>query len=382
MISLLNVVLIYLTVTGLSGAARAGHAYFAYGSNLCVRQMARRCPDADRSAARDAGRPRLADQRARRRHRRAVRRLRGARRAVAGDRPRPGHPRQRRGRSGAVSPRPAHRAHRRRPVRGVGLHRPPRRTRAAAARLPGAHHRRRPPPRPAAPLDRVPASAGIRRTGRDATTSRVRLHRSRFRSCLPIPAIIEDSTLRSRFGFLAIHGGGLEQMTDVIAERAADAADASVYVLRHPDHYPHHLPSALYRAEESERLAEFLDHVDVAVSLHGYGRIGPQHPAAGRRSQPRARRAPRAATSTCRATRSSPTSTRSRASCAACTPTTRSTASAAAARSSSCRRGCGAISPRSATARRRRPVPRHLGAGPGPGARGPFVDTTHVMRGA
>ncbi len=80
--------------------------------------------------------------------------------------------------------------------------------------------------------------------------------------------------LRSRFGFLAIHGGGLEQMTDVIAERAAEAAGASVYVLRHPDHYPHHLSSALYRAQESERLAEFLDHVEVAVSLHGYGRIG------------------------------------------------------------------------------------------------------------
>ena len=88
------------------------------------------------------------------------------------------------------------------------------------------------------------------------------------------PGVIEDSTLRSRFGFLAIHGGGLEQMTDVIAERAADAAGASVYVLRHPDHYPHHLPSALYRAQESERLAEFLDHVEVVVSLHGYGRIG------------------------------------------------------------------------------------------------------------
>jgi phage replication-related protein YjqB (UPF0714/DUF867 family) len=88
------------------------------------------------------------------------------------------------------------------------------------------------------------------------------------------PGVLESSTLRSRFGFLAIHGGGLEQMTDVIAERAADAADASVYLLRHPENYPHHLPSALYRAEESERLAEFVDHVDVAVSLHGYGRLG------------------------------------------------------------------------------------------------------------
>jgi phage replication-related protein YjqB (UPF0714/DUF867 family) len=91
---------------------------------------------------------------------------------------------------------------------------------------------------------------------------------------LASPGIIEHSTLRSRFGFLAIHGGGLEQMTDVIAERAAEAAGASVYFVRHPDHYPHHLPSALYRAQESDRLAEFLDHVEVAVSLHGYGRFG------------------------------------------------------------------------------------------------------------
>ena len=91
---------------------------------------------------------------------------------------------------------------------------------------------------------------------------------------LTTPDVIEASTLRSRFGFLAIHGGGLERMTDVIAERAATAAEASVYVVRHPDHYPHHLSSASYRAGESARLDEFLAHVTVAVSLHGYGRIG------------------------------------------------------------------------------------------------------------
>jgi phage replication-related protein YjqB (UPF0714/DUF867 family)/gamma-glutamylcyclotransferase (GGCT)/AIG2-like uncharacterized protein YtfP len=84
----------------------------------------------------------------------------------------------------------------------------------------------------------------------------------------------EESELRSRFGFLAIHGGGLEHMTDVIAQRAADAADASVYVVRHPDQYPHHLASARFRSDESPTLAAFLDHVDVVVSLHGYGRIG------------------------------------------------------------------------------------------------------------
>ncbi|MGK2881493.1 MAG: poly-gamma-glutamate hydrolase family protein [Mycobacterium sp.] len=88
------------------------------------------------------------------------------------------------------------------------------------------------------------------------------------------PGIVESSALRSRFGFMAFHGGGLEQMTDVIAERSADAAGASLYTVRHPDHYPHHLPSASFVASESACLAEFLDHVDVVVALHGYGRVG------------------------------------------------------------------------------------------------------------
>lgn len=88
------------------------------------------------------------------------------------------------------------------------------------------------------------------------------------------PGVTEVSRLRSRFGFLAIHGGGLERMTDVIAERAAQASDASFYALRHPDRYPYHLPSARFDPAESAALAEFLEHVDVTVSLHGYGRMG------------------------------------------------------------------------------------------------------------
>jgi phage replication-related protein YjqB (UPF0714/DUF867 family)/gamma-glutamylcyclotransferase (GGCT)/AIG2-like uncharacterized protein YtfP len=87
------------------------------------------------------------------------------------------------------------------------------------------------------------------------------------------PDVNETSALRSTFGFMAIHGGGLEKMTDVIAERAAVAADASTYVVRHPRGYPNHLSSNAFSAEESPLLAEFLDHVDVVVSLHGYGRI-------------------------------------------------------------------------------------------------------------
>lgn len=85
--------------------------------------------------------------------------------------------------------------------------------------------------------------------------------------------VIEHSTIRSTFGFLAIHGGGLERMTDVIAERAADEAGASVYVVKHPPNYPNHLSSSAFRAEESPRLKKFLDHVDVVISLHGYGRM-------------------------------------------------------------------------------------------------------------
>lgn len=88
------------------------------------------------------------------------------------------------------------------------------------------------------------------------------------------PGVRETSTLRSTFGFMAIHGGGLERMTDVIAERAADAAGASVYVVHHPDHYPHHLASAKYVPAESTRLRAFLDHVASVISVHGYGRLG------------------------------------------------------------------------------------------------------------
>ena len=87
------------------------------------------------------------------------------------------------------------------------------------------------------------------------------------------PDVTEHSTLRSTFGFLAIHGGGLEKMTDVIAERAAAESDASTYIVRHPPNYPNHLPSKAFRGEDSPTLKEFLDHVDVVISLHGYGRM-------------------------------------------------------------------------------------------------------------
>jgi len=109
---------------------------------------------------------------------------------------------------------------------------------------------------------------------RPRSMSATRVGPQSLSALLSEPDVTESCRLRSRFGFLAIHGGGLEEMTDVIAERAAAAAGASVYLVHHPDRYPHHLPSALFDPAQSRRLAEFLDHVEVAVSLHGYGRIG------------------------------------------------------------------------------------------------------------
>ncbi|MFP5321090.1 MAG: poly-gamma-glutamate hydrolase family protein, partial [Acidimicrobiia bacterium] len=41
-----------------------------------------------------------------------------------------------------------------------------------------------------------------------------------------------------------------------------------------PDGMQRHLPSTTFGPEHSERLAAFLDHVDVVVTLHGYGRRG------------------------------------------------------------------------------------------------------------
>jgi len=95
-----------------------------------------------------------------------------------------------------------------------------------------------------------------------------------FSELLSAPEVTEELVLRSSFGFMAIHGGGLEQMTDVIAERAARAAGASLYTVRHPPGYRHHLSSTAFTIAESAALAQFVAHVDVVVSVHGYGRAG------------------------------------------------------------------------------------------------------------
>lgn len=95
-----------------------------------------------------------------------------------------------------------------------------------------------------------------------------------LRDLLAEPGVTEVIELRSAVGFMALHGGSLEEETDVIARRAADAAGASVYAVVLPPELQWHVPSHRYRAADSARLAAFLDHVDLVVAVHGYGREG------------------------------------------------------------------------------------------------------------
>jgi phage replication-related protein YjqB (UPF0714/DUF867 family) len=95
-----------------------------------------------------------------------------------------------------------------------------------------------------------------------------------FAELLAHPGVEEQVELRSRFGFLAIHGGSLERGTAEVAEAAAEQAGASLYAVRQPEGFRWHVPSLRFDPAESPALADFLQHVDVVVSVHGYGRDG------------------------------------------------------------------------------------------------------------
>lgn len=86
------------------------------------------------------------------------------------------------------------------------------------------------------------------------------------------PDVEERSKLAGRLGIMAFHGG-LEAGTAEIAEAAAEASGASLYMVRQPAGLRWHVPSSAVSPEGSRALAAWLAHVDVAVALHGYGRI-------------------------------------------------------------------------------------------------------------
>ena len=75
-------------------------------------------------------------------------------------------------------------------------------------------------------------------------------------------------------GFMALHGGSQDRMSDVIAARAARASGASLYAIVQPPTSRWHLPSHRHDPDQSPALKAFLTHVDVVVSVHGYGRDG------------------------------------------------------------------------------------------------------------
>jgi len=75
--------------------------------------------------------------------------------------------------------------------------------------------------------------------------------------------------LRSRVGFLALHGG-LEPGTAELATDAAAASAASLYAVVQPDDLKWHVPAHQVAPLDAPSLAAFLEHVDVVVSLHGY----------------------------------------------------------------------------------------------------------------
>jgi phage replication-related protein YjqB (UPF0714/DUF867 family) len=93
-----------------------------------------------------------------------------------------------------------------------------------------------------------------------------------FEDLLAHPGVEEVCELRSRFGLMALHGGNLERGTDVIASAAAERAGASLYAVRQPPGLRWHVPSVAFDPGTSPTLARFLDHVETAVAVHGYGR--------------------------------------------------------------------------------------------------------------
>lgn len=95
-----------------------------------------------------------------------------------------------------------------------------------------------------------------------------------FGELLAEPGVVEECRLKGRFGFMAYHGGTLEAMTDVIASAAAERSDASYYGINHPAHVERHIPSTQVDPAQSSALASFIDHVEVVVTVHGFGRTG------------------------------------------------------------------------------------------------------------
>lgn len=89
---------------------------------------------------------------------------------------------------------------------------------------------------------------------------------------LTLPGVREQCALRSTVGFLALHGGSQDRGTHEIASQAAEVAGASYYAIVQPSGARVHLTSRRHDPDHSERLRGFLQHIEIAISIHGFGR--------------------------------------------------------------------------------------------------------------
>jgi phage replication-related protein YjqB (UPF0714/DUF867 family) len=89
---------------------------------------------------------------------------------------------------------------------------------------------------------------------------------------LTLPGVEEECVLRSSVGFIALHGGSQDRGTHEIASQAAAQAGASYYAIIQPRLLRVHLTSRRHDPDHSESLRAFLQHVEIAISVHGFGR--------------------------------------------------------------------------------------------------------------
>ncbi len=89
---------------------------------------------------------------------------------------------------------------------------------------------------------------------------------------LALPGVTETCVLRSAVGFMALHGGSQDRGTDEIASRAAERSGASYYAIVQPADLRVHLTSRHHDPAQSPKLSAFLQHVGIAISVHGFGR--------------------------------------------------------------------------------------------------------------
>ena len=80
-----------------------------------------------------------------------------------------------------------------------------------------------------------------------------------FAELLQMDGVHEELTLRSTFGFMAFHGGGLEALTDIVAREAAAQSNASYYAVIHPDGDPLICHQHVFNQMNLPRCAHFLN---------------------------------------------------------------------------------------------------------------------------